>query len=228
MKQQLQRRYSLVIFDWDGTVVNSVPQIVGALKQAAITLKWPVLDDDAYKGVIGLSLTPAVQSLYPHFNECEVSEYIQEYRTCFRVLDQCPPKPFDGAVSGLKILKEKGVVLAVATGKSRAGLQRSMVANEMETMFDLYKTSDDARSKPDPDMLEQIVQELGVPKEQTLMVGDSGFDMEMARSAGIDRAGVSYGAQCVSELEYFQPSYVADSFTDLMSWLELDKLQEVD
>ena len=228
MRPRLKNRYSLVIFDWDGTVVDSVPNIVESLKRAATERQLPVLSDQVYKGVIGLSLVPAIQTLYPDLKESAVSGFIEGYRQHFRELEQSPPKAFSGALRGIQQLREHGVELAVATGKSQAGLRRSIEFNGFSSVIGLCKTSDDARSKPDPDMLEQILVELDIPREQALLVGDSGFDMQMARSAGIDRVAVSYGAQSVSELEGWQPVYIADSFVDLMNWLELGKLSEVE
>lgn len=222
----LRNKYALIIFDWDGTVVDSISTIVAGLKGAATELQLPVLDDSVYKSVIGLSMMPAARTLYPDLSDSGISEYIEGYRKHFRSFEQQAPKTFSGALSGVQWLQEQGVALAVATGKSRAGLQRSMAANGFGSEFDLCKTSDDARSKPDPDMLEQILRELDVPAAQALMVGDSCLDMQMAQSAGVDRVAVSYGAQSVAELERYDPSYIADSFTGLTGWL--DGVSEVD
>ena len=224
----IKRRYTLVVFDWDGTVVDSVPNIVEALKRSAIDLQLPVLEDPSYKGVIGLSLVPAAQALYPDAKDDVIAEYIEGYIRHVRALDEQAPQAFKGALAGIKQLRKQGVKLAVATGKGRTALQTSIEANGFDSLMDLCKTSDDARSKPDPDMLEQLLNELDVPREQALLVGDSGFDLQMAKNAGIDRVAVSYGAQSVSELERWQPVYIADSFADLMYWLQSDQLSEIE
>ena len=227
MKIETKKQYELIIFDWDGTVVDSVPNIVESLKRSALDSALPLLEDKAYKDVIGLSLVPAIAVLYPDLDQNSVKQYMEGYRRHYRVLEQCPPKPFSGALEGLKHLQAKGMQMAVATGKSRAGLQRSMDANDLEQFVSVFRTSDEARSKPDPDMLEQIIAELGVSREQVLLVGDSCFDLQMAHNAGIDRLAVSYGAQIASELAVWKPVYIADSFTDFIDWLELDKLKKV-
>ena len=228
MKAGLKKHYSLIIFDWDGTVVDSVPSIVEALKRAALDQRLPILDDQAYKDIIGLSLQPACQRLYPALDISGIAALMEGYKTHHRaLLDQQPALAFTGAIESLQELQDAGLVLAVATGKGQVGLQKSIAVNHAGSLFQCCKTADDARSKPDPDKLEQILKELGVSAEQALMVGDSGFDMQMAHNAGIDCVAVSYGAQSADRLKAWQPVLIIDHFANLIDWLGLNKLEEV-
>ena len=219
MSKGLMDNYSLIIFDWDGTLVDSVPNIVTALRRAARDRALAELDDARYRSIIGLSLGPALQTLYPELDEKGVKGLRQAYKDHHLQLEKEASRPFSGVVDGLELIKRSGVNLAVATGKRRAGLQRSMMANGYKCFFDASRTADDAQSKPHPDMLEQLLEEFAVPARQALMVGDSCFDMEMAANAGIDRVAVTYGAQSRAELEVWKPVLIADHFNDFVGWL---------
>ena len=215
----VKKEYSLIIFDWDGTLVDSVPNIVSALKLAAGDLELPLLDDGSYRNIIGLSLGPALLQLYPYLDKSGLGDLRESYKNHHLRLEQQASKPFSGVVDGLDAINNAGMLMAVATGKRRAGLQRSMVANGYQNFFHASRTADDAQSKPHPEMLEQLLKELEVPAEQALMVGDSSFDMGMAKSAGIDRVAVTYGAQSRKELAAWQPVMVADQFDEFVHWL---------
>ena len=219
MSSLIKNDYSLVIFDWDGTLVDSVPNIVSALKLAAGDLELPLLNDACYRNIIGLSLGPALLQLYPHLNESGLVDLREAYKNHHLRLEQQASKFFSGVVDGLSSINDSGMLMAVATGKRRAGLQRSMMANGYQDFFHASRTADDALSKPHPDMLEQLLKELEVPAAKALMVGDSSFDMGMAKSAGIDRVAVTYGAQSRKELESWQPVMVADHFNEFVHWL---------
>lgn len=214
-----KKKYSLVIFDWDGTLVDSVPNIVSALKLAAGDFGLPLLSDVSYRNIIGLSLGPALLQLYPHLDDSGLGGLRESYKDHHLRLERQASKPFSGVVNGLSALNDAGMLMAVATGKRRAGLQRSMAANGYQDFFHASRTADDAQSKPHPDMLEQLLKELEVPADQALMVGDSSFDMGMAKSAGIDGVAVTYGAQSRKELESWQPVMVADQFDEFIHWL---------
>lgn len=216
----MNRKYSLVIFDWDGTLINSVPNIVQALSLGAEQLRLPVLDETCYKGVIGLSLGNAARSLYPDLGEDEMVGFIRAYRQHYLSLEQSPSAPFPGVTDGLDWLKGRGTRMAVATGKGRPGLDRSLKANRYENYFAASRCADETRSKPHPLMLEQLLDELQVSVDEALMVGDSGFDLEMEACMGMERVAVTYGAQSRDELLKHDPVCVADSFDDLVRWLE--------
>ncbi|WP_263079974.1 HAD-IA family hydrolase [Endozoicomonas sp. Mp262] len=211
--------YSLIIFDWDGTIVDSVPNIVRALKGAVEDLELPMLDDVAYKGVIGMSLGNAFSHLYPAVQEDQLEKLISAYKEHHHRLEQNASRLFEGVAEGLDKIKATGTAMAVATGKRMAGLQRSMVANGYEGYFKHCCTADHAASKPDPDMLFQILDKLGVSSDRTLMVGDSIHDLAMAANAGIDSVAVTYGAQEAGLLKAHRPVFLADHFDELVSWL---------
>ncbi len=214
-----RKEYSLVVFDWDGTLIDSVPNIVTALIRAAQKMGLPVLSDEAYKGIIGLSLGEAINNLYPELDDEQVVVYREAYRDFHLELEQQPSRPFPGVTQGLESLKGGGLRMAVATGKRRAGLDRSMTANDYGSFFEASRTADDAHSKPHPMMLEQLLDELNIPAEETLMVGDSEFDLAMAANAGIDSVAVTYGAQAENRLKKHQPVCTVDSFDELIDWL---------
>ncbi|AMO57022.1 hypothetical protein GZ77_01160 [Endozoicomonas montiporae] len=215
----MNKRYSLIIFDWDGTLIDSVPNITHSLSVAAEQMGLPLLDEETYKGVIGLSLINAVRTLYPELSDDQVPQFVKQYRTEYSRLEQQPSGPFPGVTKGLDLLRKKGVAMAVATGKGRNGLDRSMTANQYQAYFQASRCAEEARSKPDPLMLEQLLEELGVPVEQALMVGDAGFDLQMAGNLGMDCVAVTYGAQPKEKLLKHDPVFVADSFDDLIEWM---------
>ena len=212
-------KYALIVFDWDGTLVDSIPNIAEALRRAALSEALPVLDDALYRSVVGLSLGPALQRLYPELSDEGNRRLKLAYKNHHSELEQSPSRPFPGVEAGMTVIKKSNAILAVATGKRRPGLQRSMVANGFESFFDASLTADDARSKPDPDMIEQLIERFQVQPDQVLMIGDSGFDMEMARRAGADALAVTYGAGTRESLEVFGPVYVAENFESVLAWL---------
>ncbi|WP_081622139.1 HAD family hydrolase [Endozoicomonas elysicola] len=226
MSERVMDKYSLIIFDWDGTLVDSISSIVKALRQAAVEERLPVLDDVLYRGVVGLSLAPAMEHLYPALSANEVERLCRAYKKHHLVLEEEPSRPFVGVLEGLPALRDSKILLAVATGKRRSGLQRSMIANDVEAFFDASLTADDARSKPDPDMIEQLMKRFQLMPEQILMVGDSGFDMEMACRAGVDRLAVTYGAGSREDLERYQPVFIADDFDGVLVWLGVKPVLE--
>lgn len=214
-------RYSLIVFDWDGTLVDSVPNILQALKAAAVSQGLPLLDDQAYLGIIGMSLENAFNHLYSGLDPALVAPLVAAYKTHHRQLEQRPSQLFAGVAAGLARIQSSATMMAVATGKRRAGLHYSMAANDCEGYFHHCCTSDDAQSKPDPDMLLQILDALDVAPEQALMVGDSVHDMIMAARAGMDRVAVGYGAEKSAVLKAHQPTFVAEHFDEFMAWLGL-------
>ena len=188
----------LIIFDWDGTLMDSVGLIVRVLLKVADAHNL-ALTSEAAKSIIGLSLHTAMQVLFPQeptkWNQL-VADYQEQYRA--HLGDE---QLFDGVIPMLVKLKQSGYTLAVATGKSRAGLDRVLKLFVLEELFATTRTADEARSKPDPDMLEQILSELRYSADQAVMIGDSSLDIHMANAAGIDALGVASGVLGFDELE---------------------------
>ncbi|MBC3387031.1 HAD-IA family hydrolase [Pseudomonas sp. SWRI179] len=211
--------YKLLIFDWDGTLANSVGRIVEAMHVASDRSGLARCDDFAVKGIIGLGLPEAIRSLYPDIDDDALVVFRQHYADHYIALEAEPSPLFEGVVHTLETLKGEGYRLAVATGKARRGLDRVLKAHGWEDYFDITRAADETASKPHPLMLEQILAHCGVEPAQALMVGDSSFDLQMARNAGMGSVAVSYGAQSIEALKAFEPRLAIDHFPELHAWL---------
>lgn len=211
--------YKLLIFDWDGTLANSIGRIVESMHAASIRSGYAPCTDHAVKGIIGLGLPEAIRTLYPEISDAELVTFRDHYADHYIALEATPSPLFDGVVQSLEAFRAEGYHLAVATGKARRGLDRVLKAHGWEDYFDITRAADETASKPHPLMLEQIVRHCGVRPEQALMVGDSSFDLLMARNAGMDSVAVSYGAQSIESLQQFEPRLSIDRFSELHAWL---------
>ncbi len=216
----MSEKYKLVIFDWDGTLMDSERRIVDAIQYAAAETGLPVLDDKTSASIIGLSLVKAVERLYPQASDDQVAQMAQAYTRYFLEESTVPMVPFAGVEALLQSLRSRNVKLAIATGKSRRGLDRVLSESGLASYFDLTRTPMEAASKPDPLMLRQILDETGVPVEQALMVGDTTFDMEMAQRIGMDRVAVSFGVHDQEELDKYAPLVHFHHLDALRKWLE--------
>lgn len=211
--------YKLLIFDWDGTLADSIGRIVSAMRLAAQRSGRPERDDESVKGIIGLGLPEAILTLYPDMTDAQVVAFRQHYADVYIAMDTEPSPLFAGVMESLEAFRAEGYRLAVATGKARRGLDRVLKAHGWETFFDVTRAADETASKPDPLMLNQILAHCDVRPEQALMVGDASFDLLMARNAGIDCVAVGYGAQSMERLLTFEPSLAINSFPELRAWL---------
>ncbi|WP_319381414.1 HAD-IA family hydrolase [Thiomicrorhabdus sp.] len=211
--------YRLVIFDWDGTLMNSEARIVDSIQIAARECGLPVLSYDESKQIIGLSLEKAILGLYPDLPVDKIVAMSEAYTKGFLEDSQVGMQAFDGAEALLFNLKQQGVKLAVATGKSRKGLDNVLKETGFGVYFDITRTPIESASKPDPLMLKQILDALDVAVEDALMVGDTSFDMEMARNIGMDRVALSHGVHQMEVLEKFAPVAQLDSLQELNGWL---------
>lgn len=215
----MQNDYKLLIFDWDGTLADSIGRIVTAMHIAAQRAGRPERDEESVKGIIGLGLPEAILSLYPGMTPDQVLSFRQHYADVYIALDAQPSPLFAGVKESLETFRDEGYRLAVATGKARRGLDRVLKANGWENFFDITRAADESASKPDPLMLNQILAHCDVPPEQALMVGDASFDLLMARNAGIDSVAVGYGAQSMQSLLAYEPRLAIQHFTELRTWL---------
>lgn len=220
MKQADQDHcYRLVIFDWDGTLMNSQGRIVDAIQQAARQTGLPVLDERTSASIIGLSLTRAIETLYPQADVEQVRRMAEVYSHHFLHDSLVPMVPFEGAEALLAALKRAGAVVAIATGKSRRGLNQVLAESGLGPYFDLTYTPEESASKPDPLMLQRILEETGVPVSQAVMVGDTTFDMEMAQRIGMDRIALSHGVHDSAELDRYAPVAHVHDLAQLRAWL---------
>ena len=213
--------YELLIFDWDGTLVDSIGRIVESMHWAADSCGLARRGDAQVKGIIGLGLPEAIASLHPELVE---SALVERFRHCYSerylALEAQPSALFPGVAEALAVFRAQGYRLAVATGKSRHGLQRVLAGHGWLDYFDVTRCADETASKPNPLMLEEILEHCGVPAARALMVGDSSFDLQMARHAGVDCVAVGYGAQPLAVLREYGPALAIESFVELHAWLD--------
>lgn len=211
--------YELLIFDWDGTLCDSIGRIVEAMHFAALGGDLPLCEDEAVKGIIGLGLPEAIRTLYPDIGPNELLDFRQRYADRYMALDAVPSPLYDGVTESLAAFRGTGYQMAVATGKARRGLDRVLGGHGLLDYFDITRAADETASKPDPLMLRQILEHCRVPARRALMVGDSAFDLQMARNAGMDCVAVGYGAQPLDSLRAFEPKRAINHFSELRRWL---------
>ncbi|QVL41736.1 MAG: HAD-IA family hydrolase [Alcanivorax sp.] len=214
--------YQLVIFDWDGTVMDSTGRIIACMHKAGADLCLPVLEDDAVREIIGLGLPEALRTLYPGIDDGALERMRERYAVHFVAAEASPSRLYPGARETLAALRGAGLRLAVATGKSRKGLDRVWASSGLGGSFDASRCADETHSKPHPAMVTELLTELRVAPERALVVGDTSFDLQMARDAGVDRVAVSYGAHPVDRLMNFHPLAVIDALPQLLPLLGVD------
>lgn len=214
--------YRLIIFDWDGTLLDSTGHIVRSMRQAALDLDWHVPAEDEVKNIIGLGLPEAIRSLFPGSTEDDVHELRANYARHFMDEDQDTSRFFPGVPELLHHLHQSGFLLGLATGKARPGLERVWRTHRVGHYFHASRCSDESQSKPHPAMVLELLETLSVAPEEAVMVGDTGFDLEMARAANVDRVGVRYGAHPASVLEQYEPLALMDHLDELMPLLGLE------
>jgi phosphoglycolate phosphatase len=210
--------YRAVIFDWDGTLMDSTHHITGALIEACrdLGLREPTVREAGW--VIGLSLQAALYRLLPDLHADRVDAFIERYKTHFREL-QHDIVLFEGQMTLLRELRGSGTILGVATGKSRRGLDATIERLGLQSVFDATRCADEARGKPDPDMLEQLMVELALAPGEVIMVGDTTHDIQMAHAAHVDSLAVAYGAHSLAELESVRPSALVRTVPEMQAWI---------
>lgn len=214
------REFQLLIFDWDGTLVDSVQRIVDSMWFAATECGLPLRSATEVRGIIGLGLPEAIQMLYPDVQDAPtLAQFRSAYSEHYLYLEREPSPLFAGVREALASFREQGYQLAVATGKSRRGLERVLDGQGLRAFFDVTRCADETASKPNPLMLEEILAHCSASPAQSLMVGDSPFDVLMAHNAGVMPVAVSYGAQPLSVLQACQPQLCIDHFSELQDWL---------
>lgn len=199
--------------------MDSVARIVSSMQAAARECGLPVPTADRVRAIIGMSLSVAIPSLFGPRSDEEIEHLIARYREHYLFLDETPTGLFQGVETVLQELLTRGYLLAVATGKARAGLDRVLQETGLGGYFQATRTADEASSKPDPAMLSQLLQELAVPVTEALMVGDSTHDMEMAQRLGMDRVGITWGAHDAMALQPYGPKGLLDNLQQLLTIL---------
>lgn len=217
------KKYSAVIFDWDGTIINSTHSIVAAIQAACSDLDLPVPEARDAAWVIGLSLESGLYRCVPDLTAEQMPKFLERYRHHYFGYDP-HIQLFDGMRELLEGMRAQQIGLAVATGKSRVGLEKIIDQVNLRPLFDTTRTADETASKPDPTMLLEILEELDLVPDEVVMVGDTTHDIHMAHHAGVDSLAVSYGAHDPDTLKASSPSAMVASVTDMQSWL-LPRLQ---
>lgn len=213
-----KKQFDLIVFDWDGTLMDSTTTIVKCIQSAARDLGLPVPDQKAAAHVIGLSLQDAMQMAVPKLEAQHYPRMVERYRYHYLSQDH-ELTLFEGAREMLDDLVQQGYFLAVATGKSRVGLNRALHAADLLSFFDATRCADETFSKPHPAMLHELTRELGQNMARTVMIGDTTHDLQMAINAGAAGIAVHYGAHPIHELQALNPMYSADSVAALHAWL---------
>lgn len=214
-----QHDYKLLVFDWDGTLMDSEARIVESFEAAIADVGLPTRSRHEIRGIIGLGLAEALEHLFPREGSDARAALVECYRHHFLGANPTPMPLFDGVQPMLAALEAAGYLLAVATGKARRGLDRVLREHGMETLFHCTRCADEARSKPHPQMLLEVMERTGVEPEETLMIGDTEFDLLMARNARTDALGVTYGVHEPKRLFACGPLGCVDSVAALHAWL---------
>lgn len=212
------RRFDLIVFDWDGTLYDSTAMIARCIQSACADLGLPVpsVQDASY--VIGMGLSEALQHAAPGLPPERYPELGARYRHHYAAR-QNDLSLFDGTLPMLHALKERQHLLGIATGKTRRGLDDVLHTVQLKGLFDATRTADETRSKPHPQMLQELMAEVGVDPGRTLMIGDTTHDLQMAQLAGVPRVGVSYGAHEPASFASYTPLQVVHSMAELNAWL---------
>lgn len=218
---EMGRRYDLIVFDWDGTVMDSTAVISGSIQAACRDLGLAAPDDETARHVIGLGLDQALQYAVPDLTEAMRPGLVARYRHHFLSQDEAIPL-FDGARETIAGLHGAGYRLGVATGKSSNGLNRALESSGLKGYFHATRTADRTFSKPDPAMLLELMDELAVAAERTLMIGDTTHDLQMAQNAGVDAVAMGHGAHPPQQLREMNPLALVDDFAGLRAWLRIN------
>lgn len=204
-----------LIFDWDGTLCDSISRIVESMVAAAKLTGLDVPSERAVRDIIGLGLPEAIAILFPDLDEPWLAEKLrQEYSEQYVALEQQPASLFPGVLQALDSFRSAGFKMAVATGKSRRGLDRVLAAHGLTGFFDMTRCADETLSKPHPRMLEEILNRLETPASCALMLGDSEFDIRMAHGARVRAVAATYGAQSREHLLQSRPEHCIDAFNE--------------
>ncbi|HEV3105740.1 MAG TPA: HAD-IIIA family hydrolase [Trinickia sp.] len=213
-----RQQFDLIVFDWDGTLMDSTAHIARSIQAACRDLGLPIPPDEAARYVIGLGLRDALQITAPTLDPSDYPRLAERYRFHY-LLKDAQTELFDGVRDLLRELREEGYLLAVATGKSRVGLNRALDESRLTCVFDGTRCADETFSKPHPAMLQELTRELGQDLGRTVMIGDTTHDLQMASNAGAAGIAVTYGAHPADALAALDPKFVADSVATLAAWL---------
>lgn len=214
----MPKQFDLLIFDWDGTLMDSAGVIVDSIQRACEDIGLEAPGERAARQIIGLGLVQALQTLLPDLPADAYPRLVERYRHHYLGRDQRIPL-FDGVAEGIRALSAEGFVLAVATGKSRAGLSRALDASGLGPCFTATRCADQTHSKPHPAMVLELLDELDAAPGRALVIGDTSHDLLMAANAGVASLGVTYGAHESGDLTPHAPLALTESFAEVRAWL---------
>ncbi|THT99920.1 HAD family hydrolase [Lampropedia puyangensis] len=213
------RAFDMLAFDWDGTLFDSTAIIARSIQDAVRDVGGTPPTDEAARWVIGLELNAALAKAAPDVLPAAYPELARRYRYHY-IQRQDDIALFTGALPMLHQLKEAGFILTVATGKSRRGLNDVLASHDLHGLFDDSRTADETAGKPNPLMLQEMMDVWSIPPERLLMIGDTSHDLQMAINAGCPSIAVTYGAHAAQGLEQYQPLTIAQSIAQLASWFQ--------
>lgn len=214
----MSKRFELLVFDWDGTLMDSAGAIIASIQESCRDLGLPVPERERASHVIGLGLRDALAYAVPELPPSDYGRLAERYRHHYLARDP-DLELFPGMREMLVDLKQQGYLLAVATGKTRVGLDRVLEATQLKQYFDSSRCADETHSKPHPAMLQELMQELLIEAQATLMIGDTAHDLQMAVNAGVPALAVSYGAHPRDSLTALNPLGCVDTPQELLPWL---------
>lgn len=212
------KQFDLVVWDWDGTIADSTGMITQALIKAADEVGLPALSEVRARSIIGLGLRESIEVLYGDIPEFQAQALANHYQRNYYAGENTMVL-FRGIADTIAAIDRTGCKQAVATGKGRRGLNAALQLSGLSKFFNATKTVDECFSKPHPQMLDELMDELVVMPARTLMIGDSQYDMQMGKNAGVITAAVSYGSQTASHLQQYSPDYLFDDVATLSTWL---------
>jgi len=213
------KKFQLLVFDWDGTLVDSEACIIDAMQLASAEAELPKRNDAQVRDVIGLSLEGAIEALFPEAKKSVRNSVADRYREHYFSTSTSAVPVFEGVVEILEKLNQENYFLAVATGKSRRGLDRSLSETGLDKYFHTTRCADEVISKPDPQMLIEIIDFFGLEAVDALMIGDSEYDLQMATNAGMGSVAVSYGVHNTERLKQCEPIAIIHNITELSDYL---------
>lgn len=220
----MDNRYKLLIFDWDGTLMDSEATIITCMQAAIAAENMPSRSEAEIRNIIGLGLGEAIQYLYPRADEILIDNLVSHYRATF-FSDAAPQSQlFSGVYETIEQLHAADFLLAIATGKSRRGLDKELMESNLEEFFPITRTAEETFSKPHPMMLDEIVVDYGVEISQALMIGDSEYDLQMANNLGMDSLAVACGVHDQERLFEQNPMGFLATVAELPDWLNSEAL----
>ncbi|NOT15932.1 MAG: HAD-IA family hydrolase [Methylotenera sp.] len=214
----MTQKFDLIVWDWDGTLADSTGMITNAILKAAEQVGLPALTPKMASSIIGLGLRESIEALYGNIPEYQVKALAAQYNLNYYA-GQGEIPLFTEAAETIKTLNRRGLKLAVATGKSRRGLNFALELTQLGDFFHATRTVDECFSKPHPQMLHELMDHFFVTPERTLMIGDTSYDLQMAKNAGVSAVGVTYGAQPAQAWQHLNPIQQFDTFANLSQWL---------